>query len=79
MSFMLKYKKIHIYFKKSNYPELYELKKIINLIDIFKPDLVLAIGGGSVIDYAKIARIGIDAQNMKKAILHPKNFRKKKL
>ena len=36
---------------------LEELIKIINDIKSFKPDLVLAIGGGAVIDYAKIANV----------------------
>ena len=52
---ILKSKEIKYYFKKSLIPELNELKKIIIEIRKFKPDLILAIGGGSVIDYAKIA------------------------
>lgn len=52
-----KNKIIKFYFKKSHYPEINELKKIISEIDIFSPDLLLAIGGGAVIDYAKMANI----------------------
>ena len=50
-------KNVKYFFKKSPIPELNELKKIIIEIRKFKPDLILAIGGGSVIDYAKIANI----------------------
>ena len=48
---------ILFYFKKSFYPEISELEKIILKINIFKPDLVIAIGGGCVIDYSKIASV----------------------
>ena len=48
-------KKFFLFLKKNKYPELNELKKIILSIKSIKPDLVIAIGGGSVIDYAKIA------------------------
>lgn len=53
----LKNKDIKYYFKKSPYPELQELKKITLNIKKYKPDLILAIGGGSVIDYAKISNV----------------------
>ena len=47
-------KKIKFFFKKNYIPDIKELRIIINLTDKFKPDLILAIGGGAVIDYAKI-------------------------
>ena len=43
------------YFKKNSIPEFSELIEIIKAIDNFEPDLILAIGGGTVIDYAKSA------------------------
>jgi alcohol dehydrogenase len=43
------------YFKKNLIPEFSELKEIIKIVHDFKPDLILAIGGGTVIDYAKSA------------------------
>ena len=58
--FLKKYLKDHnikYFFKKSYYPEIKELIQLINSIHKYKPDLILAIGGGSVIDYAKIANI----------------------
>ena len=38
-------------------PEFNELNIILKEIKIFNPDIILAIGGGAVIDYAKIASI----------------------
>ena len=53
----LKDKKVKFYFKKSYYPEFIELKKIMTKLKRFNPDFVLAIGGGSVLDYAKMANV----------------------
>ncbi len=66
---ILRFKKIYNYFKLSPYPEIKELKIIIDLINKFNPDLILAIGGGSVIDYAKIAKLNIDSKNLKTNII----------
>ena len=44
-------------YKKSEIPILEELIEIIKEIQNFKPDLFLAIGGGAVIDYAKIVNV----------------------
>jgi len=49
--------KVTYYFKKKKVPELNELKSIIKIIKKKKPDMILAIGGGSVIDYAKMASV----------------------
>ena len=50
-------KQISFFYKKSEFPILIELIEIIKNIKNYKPDLILAIGGGAVIDYAKIANI----------------------
>ena len=50
-------KEIKLFYKNSELPILEELIKIINDIKSFKPDLILAVGGGAVIDYAKIANV----------------------
>ncbi len=54
---LLNNKVIRLFYKNSELPILEELIKIIDDIRNFKPDLVLAVGGGSVIDYAKIANV----------------------
>lgn len=46
-----------MYFKRSEIPVYEELIDIIKQVKSFKPDLILAIGGGAVIDYAKIANV----------------------
>lgn len=50
-------KETKLYYKSSEIPILSELINIIKAIKKFKPDLILAIGGGTVIDYAKIANV----------------------
>lgn len=54
---MINSEKFKIFYKKSELPILEELIDIIKNIKGFKPDLILAIGGGAVIDYAKIANV----------------------
>ena len=61
-------KKHEFFFKKSYYPEVTELKEIIKFLKRYNPDLILAIGGGSVLDYAKIANVLFDSQNLIKEI-----------
>jgi len=46
-----------IYYKRKFYPEITELKSIAKSIYNFNPDIVLAIGGGSVMDYSKILKV----------------------
>ena len=50
-------KELKVYNKKYSIPVLEELIIINEQIKIFKPDLLLGIGGGAVIDYAKIANV----------------------
>ena len=54
---VLKKKKYKIFYKKSFLPNLDELKIIIKNLKDFNPDLFIAIGGGCVLDYAKMANI----------------------
>tara|TARA_Y100000590_G_scaffold273175_1_gene306684 strand:+ start:439 stop:1542 length:1104 start_codon:yes stop_codon:yes gene_type:complete len=46
-----------IFYKNFDLPVLDELIEIIKAIKNYKPDLILAVGGGAVIDYAKIANV----------------------
>lgn len=54
---VLKNKTTKYYFKNLSYPDFSELKDIILSIRSFNPDIILAVGGGTVIDYAKIANV----------------------
>ena len=53
----IKNSEVKLSYKKSEIPILEELIEIIKEIQNFKPDLFLAIGGGAVIDYAKIVNV----------------------
>jgi alcohol dehydrogenase class IV len=50
-------KEAKLFYKNSELPVLEELIEIIIKIKNFKPDLIIAVGGGAVIDYAKIANV----------------------
>ena len=54
---ILQDKEIKLFYKNSELPILEELIMITNEIKNFKPNLILAIGGGAVIDYSKIANV----------------------
>ena len=57
-------------YKNSDFPVLEELIEIIKEIKNFKPDLILAIGGGAVIDYAKIANVADARSDLKELIVN---------
>lgn len=70
-------KNLKFFFKKKEYPEINELKKIIIAIKKFKPKYILAVGGGSVMDYAKISCNINDIKNLNKIIKSSsKNYKK---
>ena len=66
----LKKKDKNFFFKNSYLPIFEELTEIIKAIRNFKPDLILAIGGGAVIDYAKIANVADLSDNLKDLIVN---------
>ena len=70
MESLLKNRKVEFYFKKFFNPNHKELKKIITRIKILLPDLIVAIGGGSVIDYAKIANVLTESKNLENEIVN---------
>jgi len=76
---ILKKKTTKFYFKNSLFPEIVELKKIIVSLKKFSPDLIIAVGGGTVIDYAKIAN-SIDVEKcLEKKIINNSYTLKQKL
>lgn len=68
---------LYKYFKKNSIPEFNELKNIIKLIEEFNPDLILAIGGGAVIDYAKSASCLSSSVEKKEIIESSIKYKKK--
>ena len=74
---LLEKKTIKFYFKQSSFPECFELLQIINSIKKFSPDLIIAAGGGSVLDYAKIARVLQDEEDLDKKIIKSNYILKK--
>jgi alcohol dehydrogenase len=59
-----------IFYKNSELPILEELIEIIKDIKKFKPDLIVAVGGGAVIDYAKIANVIDIREDLKDLIVN---------
>ena len=70
-----------LFIKNSSYPDYKELIKIIKFKDSIKPDFIVAIGGGCVIDYAKIASVFSLEKNLKKKLINSdyKNINKIKV
>ena len=64
----IKNKEIRIFLKKNFFPKYGELIEIINKINKYSPDLIIAAGGGSVLDYAKIANVIDYDKNLYKRI-----------
>ena len=73
-----KEKNFNFFFKRKPYPEYQELIKIIKSIENFNPDLIIAAGGGSVLDYAKIANSIEFNRNLDKDIISSEYKLKKK-
>jgi alcohol dehydrogenase class IV len=67
------------YYKCSLYPEISELKRIVVSLRNFSPDLVVAVGGGSVLDYAKMANVIEITKNLNEKIVNYSYPIKKKL
>jgi len=57
-----------ILYKKNEIPEIQELEYLIKKINIINPDLIMALGGGCAIDYAKLANGLYNIKNLRKKI-----------
>ena len=73
---LFKKKKIKIFKKKNFLPDILELKKIIKDLKFFEPDLFVAIGGGGVIDYAKIANSIVHIKKLDTILTRKIKFKK---
>ena len=76
---ILKNKETFLYIKNSSLPDYHELKKIINFKNLVKPDFIIAIGGGCVMDYAKICSVINSQKNLREKIINSDVFYGKKV
>ena len=63
---------IEVYFKREKFPQYIELKNIIKRLNNYNPDLIIGVGGGSVLDYAKLAFLNLRTKNFRKNIFKKK-------
>ena len=63
---------IEVYFKREKFPQYIELKNIIKRLNNYNPDLIIGVGGGSVLDYAKLAFLNLHSKNFIKNIFKKK-------
>ena len=75
---ILKKYNVNFFYKKEYFPKIGELKEIIFQIRRIKPNLILAIGGGCVLDYAKISNFLTFSKNLDSEIKKGSYFTKKK-
>ena len=75
--YFLKKLNSYFYFKKSYIPEIQELKKIIKFIKKIKPNYILSIGGGAVLDLAKTSNFLWSKKNITSSIINS-DYKKQK-
>ena len=64
----IKSKNLKFYVKRSNIPELKELKKYYSFNKKFKPDIIFSVGGGAVMDLGKTANFLWKTNNLVNSI-----------
>jgi len=57
-----------ILYKKNKIPEIGELNFLIEKVNLANPDLIIALGGGCALDYAKLANALYNIKDLKKKI-----------
>ena len=67
----------NIFLKKKKYPDVIELKKILSKVNIHKPKFIVAVGGGSVLDYAKLVSCLYKTNKINFSKITKHNFKKK--
>ena len=65
---LLNNSQIYYFSKKHPYPDINELKQIITALKNYAPNLIIAVGGGSVLDYAKVANCLAENENLEEKI-----------
>jgi alcohol dehydrogenase class IV len=67
---LIKNKDYSFFYKVKSYPDISELKSLILQIKKYNPNLIFAVGGGTVMDLSKIANFLCYSQNVKSDILN---------
>ena len=62
-----------VFYKTNELPDILDLKNFIVKINNFKPDLIVAIGGGAVLDLAKVSNSLHNCKNLEKTIKYSLN------
>lgn len=62
-----------VFYKTNKLPDILDLKNFIFKINNFKPDLIVAIGGGAVLDLAKVSNSLHNCKNLEKTIKYSLN------
>ena len=70
--------KLFFFFKKYDYPNTNELRVAINYLNKIKPELIIAVGGGGVMDLAKCTNVLHDVKSINKNISNLNSLIKKK-
>jgi len=65
--------KYEVFYKTKQLPDIEDLKNFITKINNFRPDLIVAIGGGAVLDLAKVSNSLHNCENLEESIKNSSN------
>ena len=72
---IIKNNEVNFFFKKNSFPELGEFNKLCKLCKKLRPKLIIGIGGGASIDYAKLTGLLYDkTKSLKNIIKNPEKI-----